>query len=450
MALASERPNVILFLADDMGYGDVSAHGNPILKTPNFDRLHAQSVRFTNFNVSPSCAPTRAALLTGKHEFRSGVTHTIRDMKHMSLDASILPQLFKQNGYVTGMFGKWHLGLEGSYNPSKRGFDVALHCQDDNYKKTHNSPTLVRNGSEEKHQGYRTDIFFKEAMTFVQQNKDRPFFVYLATHAPHSPHKPPRKYAKPFEAHAAKMAAEGKKATANYFGAVAHLDEKLGELLDFMEAEGLDDNTLLIAMTDNGGTGGVDTFNAGRRGTKGTVWSGGTRAFSFWKWGDRFPAGDRPQMAGHVDIYPTFAEICGFDIPDAESKGLEGDSLLPVLQHPGVLLGGTRMQAHHVGRWDDPHTWPEQKYADCSVTWKTFALVRMDKREGGKGYTMNPQFHHRRTAQAGVWELYDLETDPAQSTDIAARYPEVVERMAAFYDGWWRDVEMVLTKRWGK
>jgi arylsulfatase len=164
-----EPPNVILLLTDDMGYGDIAAHGNPIIKTPNFDALHSQSARFTNFAVSPSCAPTRAALMTGKHEFLSGVTHTIKPMREMSLKSTTIAQLFKAKGYRTGIFGKWHLELSGAFNPGQRGFDETLTCIDDDYKRSHFNPTLVKNGVKTKYKGYRTDIFFDEAMKFIEQ-----------------------------------------------------------------------------------------------------------------------------------------------------------------------------------------------------------------------------------------------------------------------------------------
>lgn len=446
--IRDERPrNVILLLVDDMGYGDVAAHGNPIIKTPNFDALHNQSARFTNFTVSPSCAPTRCALLTGKHEFLSSVTHTIKPMREMNLKSTTIAQLFQKKGCKTGIFGKWHLELSGPYNPGQRGFDETLTCIDDNYKKSHFNPTLVKNGTETKYQGYRTDIFFNEALKFVEQNKDRPFFLYLATHSPHSPHKVATRYSKPYEAFEERY--EGKKFGTGFFGMVANVDENLGRLTARLAELGLEDKTLVIAMNDNGGTGGVDVFNDGRRGVKGTIWSGGTRAYSFWRWGNRFPVGDRPQMTGHVDVYPTLADICGLAIPEEVKEELEGDSLLPLLKDAAAALDGNRMQVHHVGRWPNPKTWPRQKYAECSVTWKHYALVRMDKRDPGKAYTSEPEIHHKLTDKARVWELYDLEADPFQKDNIAGNHPEIVKQMADHYDNWWKKVETVLTERWG-
>jgi len=457
-----EPPNVIILLVDDMGYGDIAAHGNPIIKTPNFDALHERSARFTNFAVSPSCAPTRAALLTGKHEFLSSVTHTIKPMREMNLKATTIAQLFQKKGYQTGIFGKWHLELDGPYNPGQRGFDETLTCIDDNYKKSHFNPTLVKNGIQTKYNGYRTDIFFNEAIRFIEQNKDRPFFLYLPTHSPHSPHRVPRRYSNPYEAFRERY--KDKKFGTGFFGMVANVDENLGRLMARLTELGLDESTLLIAMNDNGGTGGVDVFNDGRRGVKGTIWSGGTRAYSFWKWGDRFAAGVRPQVTGHVDVLPTLADLCDLVISEDLQAQLEGGSLRPVLEDATAQLDENRMQVHHVGRWPDPKTWRAHKYATASVRWKSFTLVRTDhcgsdkcskcngERARGTGgarpsYTTNPN-HHALTPHSGKWALYDLAADPYQSDDIAANHSEIVEKLSAHYEAWWKKVEVELTARW--
>lgn len=445
---ASRPPNVILLLVDDMGYGDIAAHGNPILNTPGFDGLHDECARFVNFAVSPSCSPTRAALLTGKHEFLSGVTHTVKPMRELSLKSTTLAELFQATGYRTGLFGKWHLGLDGPHHPGRRGFDETLHCIDDNYKQTHFNPTLVKNGVETKYRGYRTDIFFNEALRFIEQNRDDPFFLYLATHSPHAPHKVSAAYSKPYEALRERY--EGDRFSPAFFGMIANVDENLGRLRECLTELGLDENTLLIAMNDNGGTGGVDVFNDGRRGVKGTLWSGGTRAYSFWKWGNRFPTGPRPQMAGHVDVLPTLADLCGLAIPEELRRRLEGDSLRPVLENPAARLDENRMQVHHVGRWAKPRSWPDHKYANSAVRWKNYTLVRRDDRDMGKSYTAHPEIHHRLTAAAGQWELYDLGADPFQSTNIAAAHPEIVEKTTAYYEAWWKKVELALTARWGE
>jgi arylsulfatase A-like enzyme len=328
-----QPPNVILLLTDDMGYGDIAAHGNPIIKTPNFDALHSQSARFTNFAVSPTCAPTRAALLTGKHEFLSGVTHTISPMNQLNMEANIIPQLFKKKGYKTGLFGKWHLGQEGEYGPWNRGFDETLTVPGDK-QDSHFNPVLLKNQVETKFKGYRTDILFDEAMKFIEQHKEQPFFIYLPTYSPHGPLKVPEKYIDPYMPLKEREEYKGLKVPPPFFGMVANVDENLGRLMAKLEELGIDDDTILIAINDNGGTNGVDVWNAGMRGMKSTAWLGGIRAYSFWKWGDRFSVGDRPQMSGHIDVLPTLADLCGLEISDELQAQLEGDSLLPALETP--------------------------------------------------------------------------------------------------------------------
>ena len=190
------KPNIIFILTDDQGYGDLGRHGHPLLKTPNLDALHDQSVRFDQFYVSPSCSPTRAALLTGMHEFRNGVTHTTQPREHLDKDAVLLPQLLLSAGYRTGFVGKWHLGGEGEYAPEKRGF--AWSSTNVGGPNVHFDPVMIRNRKREPRKGYREDIFFDEAMAFIDERKDAPFFCYLATYSPHAPLAAPAEFTAPF------------------------------------------------------------------------------------------------------------------------------------------------------------------------------------------------------------------------------------------------------------
>jgi arylsulfatase A-like enzyme len=178
-AAPAQKPNIIFILTDDQGYGDISAHGNPTLRTPNLDRLRSEGARFTDFHVSPTCAPTRSALLTGRHEFRNGITHTIFERERLTLDAATLPELLRSAGYTTGIFGKWHLGDEAEYRPEKRGFDeVYIHggggigqiypgsCGDAPGN-TYFNPAILHNGRFEKTQGFCTDVFFAQATRWI-------------------------------------------------------------------------------------------------------------------------------------------------------------------------------------------------------------------------------------------------------------------------------------------
>ena len=234
---APSRPNIIFILTDDQGYGDMSCLGNPVLKTPNLDRLHQESVRFTDFHVSPTCAPTRSALITGRHEFRSGVTHTIYERERLTLKVATLPQVLQSAGYTTGIFGKWHLGDEAEYQPNRRGFDeVFIHggggigqtfpgsCGDapDN---TYFDPAILHNGKFEKTRGYCTDTFFAEAIKWMDAVKGkRPFYAYIALNAPHVPLQVPKEYE---QLYAGKVSTN----TAQFSGMIANIYENVCRLL---------------------------------------------------------------------------------------------------------------------------------------------------------------------------------------------------------------------------
>ena len=455
--------NVILLIIDDMGYGDIAALGNPIIKTPNFDTMHDQSARFTNFAVSPTCSPTRAALLTGKHEFLSGVTHTIVPMRNMDAESITITDLFQKKGYKTGLFGKWHLGQTEQYGPWDRGFEETLTVPGDN-QNSHFDPVLLKNRVEIQYEGYREDILFNEAMNFITENKDQAFFCYLATYSPHAPNIVPEEYSEPYENYT-DIVSTNCVYRAAFNGQIANVDENLGRLQAHLKALGLEDNTLLIVMGDNGGTWGVDTYNGGMRGVKGTTWHGGTRVFSFWQWGERLPPGERNQMSGHIDILPTLADLCNLDIPSELQQQLEGNSLSQVLENVNATLSEDRMQIHHLGRWAIPESWADHKYASCAVRWKNYTLVRnepcrdencgtcfhalargMDQRRAL--YTCNNE--HYALTTPGKWELFDIESDPYQENNIAKKDPEIVKKMSDHYNKWWAKVGARMTERWSK
>ncbi len=449
---SSSKPNILLLLVDDMGYGDIAAHGNPLLNTPHFDRLHAESLRFTDFLVSPTCAPTRAALLTGMHELKSGVDHTIPGRNLMDLEAVIMPQVLKRAGYHTAIFGKWHLGIDHEeYRPYHRGFDVALNEPLDN-QRSHYDPVLIRDGEEEQHRGYRTDIFFNEAMGYIEEQSkaDQPFFCYLATFSPHSPRIVPERYSKPYE---------GKSAYPGFHGMVANVDENVGRLLAKLEELGIAENTLLIAMGDNGGTYGIDTWNAGMRGAKAKAYYGAFRTFSFWRWPDRIETGDRDQLTGHHDVLPTLASLTGATLEADHRRRLDGFDLTSLFEQDlADWQGKGRMIVHHSTRWPDGEE-ERHKYTYCGVRWGKYHLVQqhpcenefcdkqgrapicgIDRRRmrddpSLPGYYGDLQ--HYKVTEPGKWSLFDLALDPHEDRTIADEKPEVAARMAKHFDQWW-------------
>jgi len=417
------RPNVIIILTDDQGYGEVAAHGNPVIKTPHMDALHAAGVRLTDFHVDPTCSPTRSALMTGRYSTNAGVWHTINGRSMLDPDELTLGELFKANGYATAMIGKWHLGDNAPCRPEDQGFDHVVRHQGggvgngpDYWGNDYFDDTFKVNGKWTQFDGYCTDVWFREATKFVETNKDKPFFLYLATNAPHGPYLVPDSYAKPYEA------AGLPPTLAKFYGMIACIDENLGRFRARLDELGLTENTLLIFMTDNGTTAGwIDRksgykyFNAGMRGWKGSQYDGGHRVpcFFYWPAGGLTGGRDVDALSAHIDLLPTLVDLVGLEKPGG--RALDGVSLRP------VLLGGEKQMPPrtlfaHVQRSFLPPKW--LRSAAMTEQWRLI---------DGK-------------------ELYDIVADPGQKKDVAADHPEVVERLRADYETWWASLEPAMKR----
>ncbi|MEK6248799.1 MAG: arylsulfatase, partial [Planctomycetales bacterium] len=396
-SFAAEQPNIVFIITDDQGYGELACHGNPILSTPNLDKLHGESVRFTRFQVSPTCAPTRAALMTGRHEFKCGVTHTILERERLALGIPTFPELLRDAGYTTGIFGKWHLGDQDPYRPDQRGFDeVFIHgaggigqsydgsCGDAPDNK-YFDPHILHSNVFEKTDGYCTDLFFAEATKWIAANKDKPFFAYISLNAPHYPYHAPPQYEKIY------LDKGLEKTQANYYGMIENIDDNVGALMGKLEEWDIENETLVVFMTDNGraGGGGRGLFNAGMKGEKGTPHEGGTRVPCFFRWKGHLPVGvDVERVTAHIDMLPTLAEIAGAVIP--EDARLDGRSMVPLLNDASAEWQD-RYLFTHVGRW--PRGKEEEfKYRKFSVRSERFRLVGRD-------------------------QLYDMQNDPGQTTN---------------------------------
>ena len=422
-SLAGSRPNIVVIITDDQGYGELSCHGNPILRTPNLDRLHASSVRLTQFHVSPTCAPTRAALLTGKHEFRSGVTHTIFERERLSLGATTLPEILRKAGYTTGIFGKWHLGDEDAYLPNKRGFDETfIHggggigqtypgsCGDAPDNK-YRDPCIWHNDRFVKTSGYCTDVFLDEAAQWIEGQKKRPFFAWVSPNVPHDP------FVSPGAEWETRYRAAGLSTNAvRYYAMIEHLDAAVGRFLERLD--GVNRDTLVIFMTDNGHSVG-SVYNAGMRGMKGTPYEGGVRVPSFWRWTGRLPSGvDCDALTAHIDVLPTVVELAGGKVPE----GIEGRSLLSLfewLRKPQPLgiekpPWADRLLFTHFGRWEAGQS-ESAKYRAVAVRNTQFKLVNNV-------------------------ELYDLSADPGETNNIITTHPNIASQLRAEYENWWMDV----------
>lgn len=400
-------PNVVLVMTDDQGYGDLQCHGNPVLKTPNLDRLHHQSLRLTNFHVSPTCAPTRAALMTGRYNNRVGVWHTIMGRSILQRDEKTMADYFSSAGYKTGIFGKWHLGDNYPYRPQDRGFqETLIHGgggvgqTPDYWGNNYIDDTYVHNGTPKPFPGYCTDVWFKGAMDFITGHRAAPFFCYLPTNAPHGPFIVPPRYSQPFKD------AGLKEDQANFYGMLVNFDENLGRLLDHLDTQGLANNTIFIFMTDNGTAAGD---RGGMRGNKGSEYEGGHRVPCFIRWpdGTLAPPGDLPLLTAHIDLLPTLLDTCGIEV--SGGAPFDGISLRPWLEHP-TLPEPERAIVVDSQRIEIPEKW--RKSAVLEKDWR---LVNGE-------------------------ELYDLSTDPEQKSNIAAAHPEHVARLRTIYNEWWESI----------
>jgi arylsulfatase A-like enzyme len=429
--LAGSKPNIILVMTDDQGYGQLGCQGHPWLETPNIDKLCGQSTVFTDFHVSPTCSPTRAALLTGNVPFKNGVTHTVDARHRMALSAVTIPQYLKKAGYTSGIFGKWHLGLEEQYQPGARGFDEvfvhgygAIGQGKDVPKNKYYDPVIRHNGSFVKTKGFCTDIFFSQALAWIRQNKNRPFFAYVSTNAPHSPFVAPDHKMDKFSQYGFDEKQQG------FYGMIENIDENMGRLMSRLKEWNLEENTLVIFLSDNGFVGSgvgrgelgvrdgepLSAFRAGLKGEKGTMHEGGTRVPAFFRWkGVLKEAAEVDALSAHIDILPTLVDLAGGELP----SDIDGKSLLPLFKHPSVQ-GCDRKLFFHRGRWKDnvgpdKSKYDKSKAAGFAVRSSRYRLVNNE-------------------------ELYDIVSDPGETKNIYAQKPEVVKVMQDAYDKWWDEV----------
>ena len=457
------KPSIILILTDDQGYGDWSSHGHPLLKTPNADQLRSKSVSFENFYVSSSCSPTRAALLTGMHEFRNGVTHTQQPRESLRKDATLLPQLLATAGYRNGIIGKWHLGDHPGFAPEDRGFDWC--STNEGGPREHFDPVMIRNRKRGKVTGYREDIYFNDGMDFIKECGSQPYFLYLSTYSPHDPLDAPEEFVAPFRG---KVPEE----QAKYLGMVANLDYNIGRLLKFLQETGRDKNTIIILMNDNGETWGLDVYNAGMRGCKATIWEGGSRAFSFWSWPGKWPAHRVDNLTAHLDVLPTLCQVAGVKIPKKIQSELEGFSLVPLLEtDKKIAWHDDRILYQHVGRWPGGLA-AEHKYAMAGVRQGDYLLLRsrpcdspkcttdnygfqcatlrnVEKGQKEATYTEGNAPYHWGVTPPGHWALFDVKKDPGCQNDLAEVESGRATALAAAYDKWWDAILPVMVQRGG-
>ncbi len=420
------KTNVIIIITDDQGYGDIAAHGNPDIKTPGLDALHAASVRLTNFHVDPTCSPTRAALQTGRYSSRVGVWLTYGGRNHLRKDEVTLGDVFKESGYKTAAFGKWHLGDNYPFRPQDRGYEHSLiHGggvvgeTPDYWNNDYYDDTYFRNGVPEQVEGYCTDVWFREAGDWIEENRDEPFFVYLATNAPHGPSHVPIEYVQPY------LDAGIPKTRAIFYGMIQVIDDNIIKLRQRLETLELAEDTIVVFMTDNGTTRGYEPgpnpeypksgYNAGMRGKKSSAYDGGHRAAGFIHWpkGNLGHGTDVPQLTAHVDLMPTLIELCNLDLPKRVS--FDGTDLTPLLRGKPNSWPDRTLFVHHQGRFGQfVGDGPLIKDKDFSVMTQQWRLVGD--------------------------ELYAIENDPGQRENVADANPGVVKKLRQEYEDWWEDI----------
>jgi arylsulfatase A-like enzyme len=413
------RPNVVIVLTDDQGYADLGCTGNPWIQTPNIDAFAAQSVRCEDFHVQPLCTPTRGAIMTGRRPAANGAWATSWGRSLLDANETTLAELFVDAGYRTGMFGKWHLGDNYPYRPQDRGFQhVVAHKgggvgqTPDFWGNNYFDDTYFHNGQPIEHTGYCTDVWFDQAISWIEQGGDEPFFCYLATNAPHSPYLVAQEYRRLYEGNADICEPA-------FYGMITNIDDNFARLRTSLAAKGLEENTILIFMTDNGSGGAAVLddeqfvtrgYNAGMRGMKRSFYDGGHRVPFFLRWPAGGMDGGRAvnEMCLDVDLLPTFVDLC--DLGSSGPVNLDGESIGPLLRAERQTLEGDRVHFLH----NDQGTEVPAKWTSAVMT-RRWRLV------------------HGR-------ELYDIQTDPGQQHNLAAEHADVVARLRQEYEAWYARV----------
>lgn len=413
------KPNVVIVITDDQGYGDLGHTGNTILRTPALDNFSQDAVNLTNYHVGTTCAPTRAGLLTGRNCNRNGVWHTIMGASILNREEVTLADVFSENGYRTGMFGKWHLGDNHPFLPHERGFEEAFYHggggvgqTPDYWNNDYFDDTYFRNGKPEKKVGYCTDVWFDEALQFIERRKDEPFLCYLSLNAPHGPYNVPEQYYNMYRDESGIDEIQKR-----FYGMITNIDDNFSKLIAKLEELGIDENTLLIFTTDNGTARGysIDNesgttrgYNAGMRGRKGSEYEGGHRVPMIMRWPAAGLSGGKTLsgLTAHVDMLPTLATLAGIEF--SPKKTMDGSDISKYLLGKGevpkrVLVTDTQRVP-----------WPIKGKNSC-VMEGDWRLIRGE-------------------------ELYNIREDPGQENDLAGQNPERVDQLNTFYESWWEDV----------
>ena len=435
--IAASKPNVIVILTDDQGNGDLSKHGNPVLKTPNIDRIADTGVRLTSFHNAPVCAPTRASLLTGRYYYRTGVVDTFIGRAMMHPDETTLAESLGKAGYRTGLVGKWHLGDSYPLRPQDQGFgEVLMHKgggiaqpSDPPGGNSYTDPFLEHNGKTVQKKGYVTDVFTDAALDFVSKDGG-PFFLWLAYNAPHGPLQVPEKYLPEFQkanldpANFPNVGYPWKNSqpgpTQRVYAMVKNIDENVGRLLAKLDEKKLRENTIVVFMTDNGPQ--QERYRMGFRDNKGSVFEGGIRVPFFLSWPASIPAGHEVATpAAHIDLLPTLLDLCS--VERGEGLPLDGRSLAPLMRKTET-------------KWPDRVLFSQWHRGEVPEKGRAFAAI------GPRWKLVQPAgVGEGSKIDNAALQLYDLLADPYEQHDKAKDQPAEVAALKKAYEAWFDDVK---------
>ena len=418
---SEQKPNLILIMTDDQGYWDTSISGNPHLKTPAMDRIANEGIQLRRYYAAPVCAPTRAGLMTGRHYLRTGLYNTRFGGDTLGAEEITVAEILKSVGYRTGLFGKWHLGKYPGYQPQDRGFDEFFGHYHGHIERYEFPDQVYHNGRSVRARGYVSELFTDAAKDFIQKAHDdrKPFFCSLMFNAPHSPWLlDTSHYGQP----------EGDKTLTKYldkglpireariYSLIERVDDNINRLLNHLDQLGIQDDTLVVFTSDNGG---VSKFwKAGISGNKASTYEGGVRAPCYVRWPGRIRAGiTSDSLTSHIDWLPTFCEAANAKLPS--DRKIDGKSLIQLMtQSPN--------QAHHQYVY---HTWdrytpnPDRRWGISDQRWKLLCIVGNEVQATRKN-----------------WRLYDLQNDPGESQNLIAKHPEIAERLRAEFKQWFSEV----------
>lgn len=403
------RPNVVILLADDQGWGDLSFNGNTNLSTPHIDKLGNEGASFKWFYVCPVCSPTRAEMLTGRYHTRGGVYSTSSGGERLDTDETTIADIFKSAGYATAAYGKWHNGMQYPYHPNARGFDDFYGFCSGHWG-NYFSPVLEHNGKLVRGNGYISDDLTDHALDFIEKNKDNPFFLYVPYNLPHAPMQIPNRWWKEFENKELAMVYKdpGKEDLQFTKAALAmceNIDWNVGRILSKLKDLKLTENTIIVYFSDNGPS--EWRWNGNMKGKKGSTDEGGVRSPLLISWPKRIKAGEKIEnIAAAIDLLPTLTDLAGIDY--ATNKPLDGKSLKPILTGESVKVDNRFI----VSYWNKKLSVRNQQY-------------RLDN-EG---------------------KLYDMEKDIGQDHDISKQEPETTRELKMAAEDWRKDALAELTEK---